>query len=166
MAKGCQAGRELLRVLQEEVTLFKPDSRAAIEAALNHGPGAVIPFSVLRELRGILQQRESPFYLHEFLEGSELYLPTVEIPERNPVLVARLEKIKAKLSNEEYKRMTRNVNNQGRRHGTLADLAKQVQPIKKMVVTVFNFFVTVAAAFACTYIGSQYIFAESASVSV
>lgn len=31
---------------------------------------------------------------------------------QNPELVARLEKIKAKLANEEYKRITRNVNTQ------------------------------------------------------
>lgn len=31
---------------------------------------------------------------------------------QNPELVARLEKIKAKLENEEYNRMTRNVNAQ------------------------------------------------------
>lgn len=33
---------------------------------------------------------------------------------QNPELVARLEKIKAKLANEEYNRMTRNVNTQVR----------------------------------------------------
>lgn len=32
--------------------------------------------------------------------------------EQNPQLVARLEKIKAKLANEEYRRITRNVNPQ------------------------------------------------------
>lgn len=31
---------------------------------------------------------------------------------QNPELVARLEKIKAKLANEEYNRITRNVNTQ------------------------------------------------------
>uniref|UniRef100_A0A8C0QN92 Uncharacterized protein n=1 Tax=Chelonoidis abingdonii TaxID=106734 RepID=A0A8C0QN92_CHEAB len=52
----------------------------------------------------------SPVYLHELLEGSEIYLPEVEKPPRNPELVARLEKIKAKLANEEYRRITRNIN--------------------------------------------------------
>lgn len=87
----------------------------------------------------------------------------MELPERNPELVARLEKIKAKLANEEYKRITKNVTSQNGRQGTLADLGREVRPLKKIVVTVFNFFVTVAAAFACTYIGSQYVFSESAT---
>ncbi|KAE8622233.1 hypothetical protein XENTR_v10005155 [Xenopus tropicalis] len=81
----------------------------------------------------------------------------------NPELVARLEKIKAKLANEEYKKMTQNITGQANRHGTLSELSRSVQPVKKMVITVFNFFVTVAAAFACTYIGTQYIFTESTS---
>ncbi|PWS22344.1 hypothetical protein DKP78_18880, partial [Enterococcus faecium] len=91
-----------------------------------------------------------------------LYLPEYKKPPRNPELVARLEKIKAKLANEEYNRMTRNVNTQEiSRRGTLADFGRQVHSAKTAVVTVFNFLVTVVAAFACAYLGSQYIFTET-----
>uniref|UniRef100_K7GJP8 Transmembrane protein 199 n=2 Tax=Pelodiscus sinensis TaxID=13735 RepID=K7GJP8_PELSI len=103
-------------------------------------------------------------YLHELLEGSEIYLPEVEKPPRNPELVARLEKIKAKLANEEYKRITRNINCQElNQYGTLADLGRQVRSMKAVVITIFNFIVTVVAAFACTYLGSQYVFTETAA---
>lgn len=37
--------------------------------------------------------------------------------------------------------------------------------MKALVITIFNFIVTVAAAFVCTYLGSQYVFTEMASVS-
>lgn len=37
--------------------------------------------------------------------------------------------------------------------------------MKAVVITVFNYIVTVVAAFACTYLGSQYVFAETAAVS-
>lgn len=37
--------------------------------------------------------------------------------------------------------------------------------MKAVVITIFNFIVTVVAAFACTYLGSQYVFAETAAVS-
>lgn len=40
-----------------------------------------------------------------------------------------------------------------------------VRSVKAVVITIFNFIVTVVAAFACTYLGSQYIFAETAAVS-
>ncbi|KAG7218408.1 hypothetical protein INR49_006797 [Caranx melampygus] len=80
---------------------------------------------------------------------------------KNPELVARLEKIKAKLANEEYNRITRNVNTQEmNRNGTLADFGREVRSVKAVVVTIFNFLVTVVAAFACSYMGSQYLFTE------
>nr|XP_012321992.1 transmembrane protein 199-like [Aotus nancymaae] len=107
---------------------------------------------------------DSKLYLHELLEGSEIYLLEVVKPPRNPELVARLEKIKIQLANEEYKWITRNVTCQDSRHGgTLSDLGKQVRSLKALVITIFNFIVTVVAAFVCTYLGSQYIFTEMAS---
>lgn len=44
-------------------------------------------------------------------------------------------------------------------------LCPPVRSVKAVVITIFNFIVTVVAAFACTYLGSQYIFAETAAVS-
>ncbi|XP_040194289.1 transmembrane protein 199 isoform X1 [Rana temporaria] len=163
MASECRATEPLLRSLREEKGGLSEGTRSRAEEILSQGPGALVPFSVLRELHAVLRKKGSAVYLHELLEGSEFCLPVVELPERNPELVARLEKIKAKLANEEYKRITKNVTSQNGRHGTLADIGREVRPLKKIVVTVFNFFVTVAAAFACTYIGSQYIFAEAAT---
>ncbi|XP_038615411.1 transmembrane protein 199 isoform X2 [Tachyglossus aculeatus] len=146
-----------------------PDLRDQLEAALAHrrdGPGALVPFSWLRKLHAHLREEGSPLYLHELLEGSEIYLPEVAKPPRNPELVARLERIKARLANEEYRRITQNVSCQGpRRTGTLVDLGRQVRSVKAVVVTIFNFIVTVAAAFTCTYLGSQYVFKEMAAMS-
>lgn len=39
-----------------------------------------------------------------------------------------------------------------------------VRSVKAVVVTVFNFLVTVVAAFACSYMGSQYVFTDTAAV--
>ncbi|XP_016414123.1 transmembrane protein 199-like [Sinocyclocheilus rhinocerous] len=123
---------------------------------------SIIPFKTVRKLHKLLQENGHPVYLHELFEDSTLHLPEVITPPRNPQLVARLEKIKAKLANEEYKRITRNVNPQEmNHHGTLADFGRQVRSVKAVVVTVFNFLVTVVAAFACSYLGSQYIFTET-----
>ncbi|XP_026082193.1 transmembrane protein 199 [Carassius auratus] len=123
---------------------------------------AIIPFKTVRKLHQLLQENGHPLYLHELFEDSTLHLPEVIRPPRNPQLVARLEKIKAKLANEEYKRMTRNVNPQEmHHHGNLADFGRQVRSVKAVVVTLLNFLVTVVAAFACSYLGSQYIFTET-----
>uniref|UniRef100_A0A1A7YRS7 Transmembrane protein 199 n=1 Tax=Iconisemion striatum TaxID=60296 RepID=A0A1A7YRS7_9TELE len=128
----------------------------------SHSP--IISFQTARRLHKHLQDKAHPLHLYEFLEDSSLHLPEAVKPPRNPELVARLEKIKAKLANEEYNRMTRNVNTQDiGRSGTLADFGRQVRSVKTAVVTVFNFLVTVVAAFACSYMGSQYLFTETAA---
>ncbi|XP_061923908.1 transmembrane protein 199 [Entelurus aequoreus] len=121
-----------------------------------------LPFSTARQLNKYLKDQGYPLYLHELLEDSSLHLPGFVKPPRNPELVARLELIKARLANEEYNKMTRNVNNQEmNRNGTLADFGREVRSAKAVVVTVFNFLVTVVATFACSYMGSQYLFTET-----
>ncbi|NXW85594.1 TM199 protein, partial [Alopecoenas beccarii] len=186
MASALRAGRRLRRAVEgDELAGLPAGLRAELEAALA-SEGALVPFSLLRSLHAALREAgrprrsgsrrprpagppvtdsfpaESPLYLHELLEGSEIHLPEVPVPPRNPELVARLERIKAKLANEEYRRMTRNITGQ-EMNGTLAEFGRQVRSVKAVVITIFNFFVTVAAAFACTYLGSQYVFVETAA---
>ncbi|XP_032447018.1 transmembrane protein 199 isoform X1 [Lynx canadensis] len=174
MASRLVAGERLVRALgpggELEPEQLPRKLRAELETALGKKPKSgdfpsgsarLVSFRLIRDLHQYLRERGSTLYLHELLEGSEIYLPEVVKPPRNPELVARLEKIKIQLANEEYKRITHNVTCQDSRHGgTLSDLGKQVRSVKALVITVFNFIVTVAAAFVCTYLGSQYIFAE------
>ncbi|KAM9257218.1 transmembrane protein 199 isoform 1-T1 [Cariama cristata] len=164
MASAMRAGWRLRRAVEgDELAGLPAGLRAELKAALA-SEGALVPFSLLRKLHAALREAGSPLYLHELLEGSEIDLPEVPVPPRNPELVARLERIKAKLANEEYQRMTRNITGQ-EMNGTLAEFGRQVRSVKAVVITIFNFIVTVVAAFACTYLGSQYIFAETAAVS-
>ncbi|XP_038548260.1 transmembrane protein 199 [Micropterus salmoides] len=138
--------------------------REELEETLAKPEPKTLSFSTARKLRKWLQDKGHPFYLHELLEESSLHLPEVVKPPRNPELVARLEKIKAKLANEEYNRITRNVNTQDiNRSGTLADFGQQMRSVKALVLTIFNFLVTVVAAFACSYMGSQYLFTDTAA---
>ncbi|KAM6239593.1 transmembrane protein 199 isoform 1-T1 [Spheniscus humboldti] len=164
MASAVRAGRRLRQAVEGgELAGLPAGLRAELEAALA-SEGALVPFGLLRRLHAALREAGSPLYLHELLEGSEIDLPEVPVPPRNPELVARLERIKAKLANEEYRRMTRNITGQ-EMNGTLAEFGRQVRSVKAVVITIFNFIVTVVAAFACTYLGSQYVFAETAAVS-
>ncbi|KAF0030269.1 hypothetical protein F2P81_017000 [Scophthalmus maximus] len=150
--------------------------RGELREILEKPEPATLPFSTARKLKQHLQDQSNvtsehcmfeyrhPFYLHELLEDSSLHLPEFVKPPKNPELVARLEKIKIKLANEEYSRITRNVNTQEKNQiGTLADFGRQVRSVKAIVLTVFNFLVTVVAAFACSYMGSQYLFTETAA---
>nr|XP_057936446.1 transmembrane protein 199 [Doryrhamphus excisus] len=148
--------------------LEKPDSslpealRQKLSIMLEKTGQTTLPFSIARQLKTYLKDQGHPFYLHELLEDSSLHLPEIVKPPRNPELVARLDRIKARLANEEYNKMTRNVNNQEmNRNGTLADFGREVRSAKAVVVTVFNFLVTIVATFACSYMGSQYLFTET-----
>ncbi|MCI4385842.1 hypothetical protein PGIGA_G00055300 [Pangasianodon gigas] len=150
---------EKIKELLEKKCCNSPDLLEELKALKEQ---TIVSFRTARKLQKLLQQNGYPVYLHELFEDSKLHLPKVEPPPRNPQLVARLEKIKAKLANEEYRRITRNVNPQEiKNHGTLADFGRQVRSVKAVVVTVFNFLVTVVAAFTCAYMGSQYVFTET-----
>ncbi|XP_048017539.1 transmembrane protein 199 [Megalobrama amblycephala] len=151
--------QEKVRDLLESESALSEELKEELNALKDQ---SIIPFKTVRKLHKLLEENGYPVYLHELFEDSTLHLPEVVKPPRNPQLVARLEKIKAKLANEEYKRITRNVNPQEmKHHGTLADFGREVRSVKAVVVTVFNFLVTVVAAFACSYLGSQYIFTET-----
>ncbi|NWH68037.1 TM199 protein, partial [Geococcyx californianus] len=112
MASAMRAGQRLRRAVEGgELAALPAGLRAELEAALG-SEGALVPFRLLRRLHAALREAGSPLHLHQLLEGSEIHLPEVPVPPRNPELVARLERIKARLANEEYQRMTRNVTGQ------------------------------------------------------
>ncbi|XP_071215251.1 transmembrane protein 199-like isoform X2 [Salvelinus alpinus] len=156
--------RERVRDLLEKDEASVPtELQNELEDILQQEQPSTLSFRTARKLHKCLLDNGQPFYLNELLEDSSLHLPKVETPPRNPVLVARLERIRAKLANEEYNRITRNVNTQMNRRETLADFGREVRSAKAAVVTVLNFLVTVVATFACSYLGSQYLFTETAA---
>ncbi|KAM9811847.1 transmembrane protein 199 [Syngnathus typhle] len=159
---GDQFRNRVSGLLEQTDSSLPEELRTQLGTLLGNQGEINLPFSTARQLKKYLQDEGHPFYLHDLLEDSSLHLPEVVKPPRNPELVARLEIIKARLANEEYNKMTRNVNTQEmNRNGTLADLGQQVRSAKAVVVTVFNFLVTVIATFACSYMGSQYLFTET-----
>ncbi|XP_071377041.1 transmembrane protein 199 [Centroberyx affinis] len=161
---GDKFRNRVTELLERTDSSIPQELREELEPILEKPEPTTLSFRTARKLKKYLQEKGHPFYLHELLEDSSLHLPEVVKPPRNPELVARLEKIKAKLANEEYNRITRNVNTQElNRNGTLADFGRQVRSVKAAVVTVFNFLVTVVATFACSYMGSQYLFTETAA---
>ncbi|KAF7219464.1 transmembrane protein 199 [Nothobranchius furzeri] len=156
--------RRVRELLENPNSALPLELKEELEGFLEKCHSPILSFQTARRLYQHLQDEAHPLYLYEFLEDSSLHLPEAVKPPRNPELEARLERIKARLANEEYNKMTRNVNTQDMgRSGALADFGQQVRSVKTVVVTVFNFLVTVAAAFACSYMGSQYLFTETAA---
>ncbi|XP_046569754.1 LOW QUALITY PROTEIN: transmembrane protein 199-like [Haliotis rubra] len=114
-----------------------------------------IPFRLVKKVYEILNEDGEKIYLHELMQGSEVCLPTVKLPPRNPELEARIQKLKAEQSNREYRHMTRNIDRQ--KDGQLdLNVGQEVKALNRHLVAVFNFLVTVGGAFAFGYKASEY----------
>lgn len=87
MASECLATEALLKSLRDMRGSLSMEGRRKADHILSEGPGAKVPFSVLRELHTALREEGSDVYLHELLQGSEIYLPAVKVPERVRLLL-------------------------------------------------------------------------------
>ncbi|KAJ1744307.1 hypothetical protein LPJ78_000399 [Coemansia sp. RSA 989] len=68
-----------------------------------------IPLSSIKLLSRKLQENGQDIWIHQLLQGSQLYVEPPKPKPRNPELKARLDKIKQELDELEYQRMTANV---------------------------------------------------------
>uniref|UniRef100_A0A8V5GLP5 Uncharacterized protein n=1 Tax=Melopsittacus undulatus TaxID=13146 RepID=A0A8V5GLP5_MELUD len=102
MASAVRAGPRLRRAAEgPELAALPRGLRDELQAALG-SEGSVVPFRLLRSLHAALRDRDPPARG----AGAAAGTPALPCPQ-NPELVARLERIKARLANEEYRRMTR-----------------------------------------------------------
>jgi len=78
----------------------------------------VLNIGEIKELHKIVIEynanNEEKVYLHELMDGGELILPKLEIPQRNPDLEKRVNALRNSLAEKEYQKMTRNVNSASR----------------------------------------------------
>ncbi|XP_078598302.1 vacuolar ATPase assembly protein VMA12-like isoform X1 [Branchiostoma floridae x Branchiostoma japonicum] len=170
------------RILEAiDAVLSKPDLPGDLQKELgrykdSHSsdkPGN-IPFQTVQKLQERLEDGEKKQYLHELLEGSDVFFPPVETPPRNPELVARLERLKREQENRQYAQMTRDMGKKPGQ-GALSDFGSEedgdddnVSPkeVKVYLMALINFMVSVAAAFTFGYVGSEYAFGASVTLRV
>jgi predicted esterase YcpF (UPF0227 family) len=62
----------------------------------------------IKELYAKMQTMDG-VYLNDFMGDSEIVLPTLVVPQRNPELDKRIDELKKNLAQKEYNRMTRDV---------------------------------------------------------
>jgi len=99
--------------------------------------------------------------LHELLEGSELGIPALEVPKRNPELEKRIIELKSRMEEKEYQRMTRNVNTASPYKSTKEDsIGYQMKQMNTGIVAVFQFVISLAAAFLFGFSGIQIFLGE------
>ncbi|XP_033747376.1 transmembrane protein 199-like [Pecten maximus] len=111
-----------------------------------------IPFRVIRDVhnRNKLAGHKQR-YLHEVLQDSDINLPCVKLPPRNPELEARIQKLKAEQENKRYKEMTRNVDKSQKDCMDKMNIGAEVKAMNSQMWSVVNFVVTVGGAFAFGY---------------
>ncbi|KAK3742738.1 hypothetical protein QZH41_018949 [Actinostola sp. cb2023] len=114
---------------------------------------ASIEFSVVREVWQVLKKNSlesgsncSPVYLHELLEGSELYVPPPKPPEKSPELVARLKKLRTQYERVQYNAMVANIS------------PKVLRATSKQLSSIVSFLISIIAAFMFGFVASQYGF--------
>ncbi|CAL8073530.1 unnamed protein product [Orchesella dallaii] len=106
-------------------------------------------------------RNESTVSLHELLRGSELCIPELEVPKRNPELEKRIAELKSRMEEKEYQRMTRNVNTSSPYKSTKEDsISYQMKQMNTGIVAVFQFVISLAAAFLFGFSGIQIFLGE------
>ncbi|XP_060067373.1 transmembrane protein 199-like [Ylistrum balloti] len=111
-----------------------------------------IPFRVIRDIHNrnkIAGHKQR--YLHEILQDSDICLPCVKLPPRNPELEARIQRLKAEQENKRYKEMTRNVDKSQKDDMDKMNIGSEVKAMNSQMWSVVNFVVTVGGAFAFGY---------------
>ncbi|ELT98781.1 hypothetical protein CAPTEDRAFT_191829 [Capitella teleta] len=114
-----------------------------------------IPFDLVKTVHKHLSEEQQDLYLHELLEGSEVYLHETESRTRDPELEARVQKLKDELAQREYEQMTKNVGFQQKRNPE-ESIGKQVRSLNKQLIHIFNFLLTVVGSFMFAYKATEY----------
>uniref|UniRef100_A0A8C4RBT2 Transmembrane protein 199 n=1 Tax=Eptatretus burgeri TaxID=7764 RepID=A0A8C4RBT2_EPTBU len=107
-------------------------------------------------------------FLHELLTGSEILLDAPPPPPPpNPSLQARLDKLRARQAAKEYRSMTRNVDCRVSCFFTYLLSSPISKGIREVIVLLLvNFLISVAAAFVCSFLISNYLFTTPTIVSL
>ncbi|KAL0268856.1 UNVERIFIED_CONTAM: hypothetical protein PYX00_010663 [Menopon gallinae] len=102
------------------------------------------------------EQELSELYLHELLDTSTFLLPKNEVIPRNPVLEARIERLKKEQEERDYKAMTRNIQSSRvfRKDDTVAC---ELNMMNRHLIAVGQFIVSVGAGFAFGFLGVEYM---------
>lgn len=107
-------------------------------------------------LAGLRKNDKTKIYLHQLLEGCQIKLPENEIIERNPELEARCEKLRQQQQNQEYMKMTKNVDAALKNYPE-DTIAYQMKTLNKQIIAVFQFVLSVVAGFAFGFLGLEWI---------
>ncbi|XP_076339338.1 vacuolar ATPase assembly protein VMA12-like isoform X2 [Tachypleus tridentatus] len=112
-----------------------------------------IPFRLIKYFLQLSSEHDDKTYLHEMMEGCEVFLRSPEIPPRNPELEARIQHLLAEQAENEYRQMTYNVRQEEK---TTMKLCSEAKVVRAEVMGVLNFILSVAGTFVFGYKAVEY----------
>lgn len=112
----------------------------------------LLSFDMLLKVHKQLKSHCLPEYksvhICDLLDGSSIVFPRDNPPAKNPELVARLDKIRASIENNDYQKMVGNVEIQAKKQMHNAEnLRIDLQATHRQLWVVVNFFLTVIGSF-------------------
>lgn len=112
-----------------------------------------LPFRLIKYFLQLITEHGNKTYLHEMMEGCEVFLRSPEIPPRNPELEARIQHLLAEQAENEYRQMTYNVRQQEK---TTMKLSSETKLVRAQLMGVLNFILSVAGTFVFGYKAVEY----------
>ncbi|KAK9505179.1 hypothetical protein O3M35_009289 [Rhynocoris fuscipes] len=127
------------------------DAPKSIEQGLEIGT-----YVGLEEIEWLHKNTKDVGKFHELLTGVEVVLPKPVEKPRDPVLEARIRKLKAEQEEREYRDMTKDVD-PVRRFLPDETIGSQIRQINRQLIAVLQFVFSVIAGFAFGFIGIELI---------
>lgn len=116
-------GTKMIEFIVKKVTGVEqiPSGIAALKSATKkQRSNIMLRLEDVRWLNDYLKEwrktSDEKLYIHEFLENSQVNLPTPEVTPRNPELEARVQKLIMEQNDREYKAMTKSVDSVRKKH--------------------------------------------------
>lgn len=146
-----------IKLSQEAQSLF----RTAIHTEDSHCVTGEINKSTeniveVDEIIWLQKQLPDGKHLYKILEKCEIILPRPKEEERNPELEARIQQLKKKEEEKQYKSMTKNVDSVRVRHPE-DSIAYQVKEMNRQLIGVLQVLFSVITGFVFGFIGIEWI---------
>ena len=103
-----------------------------------------------------MRERGMSHRIHELLNQSEIIFPTYTPAPRNPILEARVQKLREEQANREYQNMTRNLHVAPNSRGFMSSLGQDVREmqgeVNRQLVSGLQYLVSIIGTFFALYV--------------
>ncbi|RNA11587.1 transmembrane protein -like [Brachionus plicatilis] len=115
----------------------------------------------IKKLSNQKAQKENKFYINDWIMGAELYAPKVEPTQKNPEYEENMRCLRARLEEEEYQSMVRNVDmNSNRKIATSSGLSADFRTQSGQLTSIVNVLAVIGGSFFFGYKAVEFMSEE------